>query len=99
MKTVLKISVKSVSVIITLLMIIRFISLLDLISFDFGVVGNIGRYIPGWYLGLIGSVMNFSLSKKISDTKFEFSFFRISAFFCAFVALLDLFLLYISSQI
>ena len=99
MKKALKIIVKSVSVIITLLILVKFISLLDFISFDFGVVGDMGWYIPGWVLGFIGCVLNFGICKKICGTKFELILFRISACFCMFVALLDLFILYVISQI
>ena len=99
MKKALKIIVKSVSVIITLLILVKFISLLDFICFDFGIVGDLGWYIPGWVLGFIGCVLNFGICKKICVTKFELILFRISAWFCMFVALLDLFILYVISQI
>ena len=99
MKKALKIIVKSVSVTITLLILVKFISLLDFICFDFGIVGDLGWNIPGWVLGFIGCVLNFGICKKICGTKFELILFRISACFCMFVALLDLFILYVISQI
>lgn len=95
----LKTTVKIVSVIITLLVLAKFISLLDFVSFDFGAVGRIGWYIPGWILGFAGGVLSFVICKEMCDTRFERIFFRISAFFCIFVALFDLFILYIISRI
>ena len=99
MKKALKIIAKSVSVIITLLILVKFISLLDFICFDFGVAGDLGWYISGRVLGFIGCVLNFGICKKICGTKFELILFRISACFCMFVALLDLLILYVISQI
>lgn len=106
MKKTLKIIAKIVSVIITLLVLIKLISLLSFIGswftvifFVFRGISHIGWYIPGWILGFIGCVLNFGICKKICDTKFELILFRISAFFCMFVALFDLFILYVISQI
>ncbi len=99
MKKALKIIAKIVSVIITLLVLVRFISLLDFIGFDFGVIADMGWYIPGWVLGFIGCVLNFVIYKKIHCSKPELILSRISAFFCMIVALLDLFALYVISRI
>ena len=102
MKKAVKIIVKIVSVIITLLILIKFISLLDFITFDFGVTGDfckIGWNIPGWILGFIGFGLDIWLYKKILTSKIANIIFRINAGFCLVVALLDLFIIYVSSQI
>ncbi len=99
MEKALRIIVKTVSVIVALLVLVKFMSLLDFIGFDFGLIGEIGWYIPGWILGFVGCVLNFSICKKICAAKLEFIVFRISAVFCLLVALFDLFVLYVMSQI
>lgn len=71
MKKALKMIAKIVSVIITLLVLVKFISLLDFICFDFGVVSYMGWYIPGWVLGFIGCVFNFVMYKKTHCSKPE----------------------------
>ena len=106
MKEVLKIIVKFVSVIISLLILIRLLSLLGVIGWWFSVVLypfrsiiDIGWHIPGWILGFVGCGLNICIYNKICSSRRELILFRISTFFCMFVALLDLFILGIISQI
>ena len=75
MKKALKIIAKIVSVIITLLILVKFISLLDFLSFDFGVVGDMGWYIPGWILGFIGCVLNLEYVRKYVVQNLNLSYF------------------------
>lgn len=102
MKKSIKIIAIIISLLITLLILIKFISLLDFITFDFGVIGDfckIGWNIPGWILGFIGFVIDICLYKKLLTYKFASIVFRINAVFCLVVALLDLFIMYVISQI
>lgn len=102
MKKSTKIITLTVSLLITLLILIKFISLLDFIGFDFGVIGDsceIGWGIPGWLLGFIGCGLNVWLCKKVLTSKFANITFRTNAVLCLIVALLDLFILYVRSQI
>ena len=99
-------AIKTITVItslsITLLILIKFISLLDFITFDFGVIGEfckIGWNIPGWILGFIGCGLAICLYKKFLTSKFAGIAFRINAVFSLVVALLDLFIMYVISQI
>lgn len=102
MKKITKIIMVIVSSLITLLLLIKFISLLDFIGFDFGTIGvfcEIGWDIPGWILGLMGCGLNIWLFRKLLTSRFSNIIFRVNAVFCLIVALLDLAILYVSSQI
>ena len=106
MKKTLKFIVKIVSVIISLLILIRLLSLLDFIGWWFSVVlypfraiTDFGWHICGWILGIVGCGLNIWIYKKLCVSKYELVSFRMSIFFCMFVALLDLLILGIISQI
>lgn len=102
MKKSTKIIAIIVSLLITLLVLIKFISLLDFISFDFGAVGDfceIGWNIQGWFLGFIGCGLYIWLYKKIPTPKLANIVFLINAVFCLVVALLDLFIMHVISPI
>ena len=102
MKKAIKIIAVIVSVMITLLVLIKFISLLDFISFDFGVVGDfckIGWNIPGWLLGFMGCALDFYLSGEWLTYRTASVIFRAQAVFCLVVALLDLLTMYLISMI
>ncbi|MDO5477829.1 MAG: hypothetical protein Q4G23_01550 [Clostridia bacterium] len=95
----MKIATKIVSVIITVFILVKLISLLDFICFDFGIIGDIGWYIPGCILGFAGLALNFGICKKMCGTKAELFLFCASAFVCVGVVLLDLFIMYVISRI
>ncbi len=92
---ILKIS----SMIVLLLLVLRFVTLLDIISFDFGIISELGRYVHGWFLGLIGLVINFVLYNKAHENRKWKTYSLVSVLFSVFVIFLELLLLYIFSRI
>ncbi len=92
-------ALKIISILILLPVVLRFIALLDLICFDFGYLAKIGGYLPSWIFGLIGIGINIALGIKAYDEDEWRRYSVISAIFCAFVILLELYLLWVLSQI
>lgn len=70
--------------------------------FDFCIISDlceIGWNIPGWLLGFASCGLYICFYKKLYNFKFARITFQINAVFCLVVVLLDLLMLYVSSQI
>jgi len=97
-----KIITISADLLITLIILIKFISILDFIGFDLGVISDfckIGWNMSGCIFGFIGYGLNIFLYKKCQNFSFAKIILRINAVFCFVVAILDIFMLYISSHL
>ena len=95
----MKAVLKSISVIITILVLARFLALFSFVGPEFGFATKVGSFVPGWLLGIVGLIVNIWLSEGICELWKEIDFFRACAVLCAVVLLLDLFVMYIVAQI
>ncbi len=91
--------VKTISVLTLLAVILRFVTLLETISFDFGFLSYLGRYLPSWIFGLVGIGVEFALYKATDYYDGWKTYALVSLLFCAFVVLLELAMFYVLSRI
>jgi len=91
------------SISVLLLTILRFVALLDAISFDFGYVSYIVRivkYLPTWILIFMGIIINNIISYRISNDNRNWNILcHISTGFYILVLLVELLMTYICSKI
>lgn len=90
---------KLVSWIILIIVIFRFIYLLDIISFDIGVISDVGKYMYGWIFGFVGAGINIVLYKKSTESKKRKNILVVGTIFYLLVACLDLLMIYARSRI